>query len=299
MEEAPGSDSAAMARTSTWAEQSLDALTTLPGVRRAGIALVEGGGRRLSFTAAERPGDRPVTWCHIDAYDDVPLNTAVRSGRAVVGTLDQLRESHAEFVDRQAGTGSVALAALPLVADHHVLGGFVLFYDDEPAPGAAAVRDLHVIGARLAEALHEAQGPRAAPPACWAGAAPQGAQVVQFTVAADPAAVGSARRDLRHTLAAWDVDTDAAETAALCLSELVTNAVVHAASGCWVHVTHHDGTLTVAVRNAGPQSDLPEPGVSDPLRVHGRGLQLVDALATRWGFGRDRAGFTAWFALNV
>lgn len=28
--------------------------------------------------------------------------------------------------------------------------------------------------------------------------------------------------------------------------------------------------------------DLPEPDLSDPLQVHGRGLQLVDAVAIRW-----------------
>lgn len=288
-----------MERTSTWAEESLDVLMALPGVRRCGIAVVEGGGRRLSFTSTEHAGERPASWCHVDAYDDVPLNTAVRSGHAVVGTMVQLRESHPDFVERQAGTGTAALAAVPLAVGQHVLGGFVLFYREPPAFGARSERELHALGARLAATLQEAQALHAAPPTSWAGAAPLGALDAQFAVAGDPAAVAPARRELRTTLARWDVDAETTETATLCMSELVTNAVVHAASGCWVHVTHHGGTLTVAVRNAGSPSDLPDPEVRDPLQVHGRGLQLVAALATRWGSGRDSAGFTAWFVLEA
>ena len=288
-----------MARTSTWAEASLDVLLALDGVRRAGLAVVEGGGRRLTFTAAEQPRDRPVTWCHIDAYDDVPLNTALRSGRAVVGSMEELRRSHQAFVDRQTGTGSVALAAVPLVVDGTVLGGFVLFFGEAPVLGDRAVRGLHDVGTRLAASLHQAQGRPGPLPAAWTEPVSPDALVVQFAVPGDPAAVGPARRELRDTLSGWHVDHDTTETAALCMSELVTNAVVHASSGCWVHVTHQDGTITVAVRSAGSLPDLPPPGAADPLQVHGRGLQLVGALAARWGSGRDGAGFTAWFDLEA
>ena len=54
-----------------------------------------------------------------------------------------------------------------------------------------------------------------------------GAQVATADVEADPRAVGEARRFLRRTLAGWDVDDDTADSAILCLSEVVTNAVVH------------------------------------------------------------------------
>ena len=37
----------------------------------------------------------------------------------------------------------------------------------------------------------------------------------------------------------------------------------------------------------------------DPLRVHGRGLQLVEALADRWGSERDAVGTTVWFSLEL
>ena len=35
------------------------------------------------------------------------------------------------------------------------------------------------------------------------------------------------------------------------------------------------------------------------MRVHGRGLQLVEALSDRWGSERDAAGTTVWFALEL
>ena len=57
--------------------------------------------------------------------------------------------------------------------------------------------------------------------------------------------------------------------------------------------------LTVAVRDRGA-GDVP--GLvedEDPLKVFGRGLQLVDALADRWGTEQDESGTTSWFALRV
>jgi anti-sigma regulatory factor (Ser/Thr protein kinase) len=295
---AAGSDPAVAGPTHAWAEQSLDALTVLPGVRRAGLALLEGGGRRLNFTSAEHTGQRPATWCRVDAYDDLPLNTAVRSGRAVVGSLGQLEDSHPAFVERQRGTETRALAAVPLVADGHTLGAFVLFYGQSPGFADAAVRELVDLGARLGEALLSTRTAQAGDGDARMRTPAAGADVALFAVASDPAAVGPARQELRAALSGWDVDGDMADTAALCMSELVTNAVVHAGSGCHVQVTWGAGMLTVEVRNPGSPPDLPEPDTSDPWQVHGRGLQLVDALASQWGSDRDADGFSAWFVLE-
>ena len=257
----------------------------------------EGGGRRHDFTSAEHPGAGSVTWCQIDAYDDVPLNTAIRSGRAVAGTLVELRKSYPAFVERQAGTGTTALAAVPLMAADRVLGGFVLFYR-EAAGFDIRVRDLVELGARLGEALDRVRTTHREVVTAWVREPAPGALVMHLTIGTEPGAVGSARRELRATLAGWDLDEDTADTIALCMSELVTNAVVHAASGCRVQVTHDAGTITVEVRDPGPGSDLTPPDHSNPLRVDGRGLQLVEALASRWGSSRDSDGFSVWFALD-
>ena len=94
----------------------------IAGVRRAGLALAEGGGRRLRFCASDRDNDSRVDWCEIDAYDHVPLNHSVRTGEAVVGSLDDLAAHYPAFTDRQPSK-ICALASFPLFAAGHIHGG--------------------------------------------------------------------------------------------------------------------------------------------------------------------------------
>ena len=65
---------------------------------------------------------------------------------------------------------------------------------------------------------------------------PSGAVVAFHEVPPDAAAVAAARRFLRHTLREWGVDDDTTDAAVLCLSELVTNALIHTPAGCAVRV---------------------------------------------------------------
>lgn len=290
-------ESAVTTPTSRWAMDVLNALTALPDVRRAGIGVSEGGGRRLNFTAAERPGEGPVTWCQIDAYDDVPLNSAIRSGRAVVGSLVDLETSHPTFAQKEADNGTSALAAVPMVCSGRIVGGFVLFYAHSQRFDDLFMRELVELGGHLGETLDRTRTTRAAPVAEWLREPAPGALVARLAIPNTPAAVGSARRELRATLAGWGVDEDMVETVTLCMSELVTNAVIHATAGCQLQVTSDAGTVTVEVRNPGPGIDLNAPDERDPLLIHGRGLQLVDALTSRWGSSRDSNGFNAWFVL--
>jgi anti-sigma regulatory factor (Ser/Thr protein kinase) len=87
----------------------------------------------------------------------------------------------------------------------------------------------------------------------------------------------------------------------LLTSELVTNAVVHGAVGeaesvlVWVGV-RDDGTVMVEVWDEGATGV--EPAVSEPEwhTVGGRGMLLVDALASRWGT-RYEGARCVWFEL--
>jgi anti-sigma regulatory factor (Ser/Thr protein kinase) len=95
------------------------------------------------------------------------------------------------------------------------------------------------------------------------------------------------------------VDEDVAATAELCVSELVTNAIVHAGGRIEVRASL-DGALVVSVRDhGGPAADAAPDPDPDPLRVHGRGLLLVEALADRWGSERDAVGTSVWFSLEL
>lgn len=282
-----------------WALSALGRLARLAGVRRVGLALVEGGGRRLRFTASDRAGDAGARWCLVDAYDDVPLNRAVRTGAAVLGTLGQLRPTYADFVDAQRGTTTRSVAAVPITAAAQVLGGFVLFYDEPPKLSVALVRRLVAHGARLGQDLRRAQRQRVHGLENWVDDTAPGARTARHDIPLDPAAVGEARSLLRQTLSRWGVDEDATETAVLCLSELVTNAVVHGSGGCSVRVCEESGVITVAVRDAGSRDVGPTgAGKADPLAVHGRGLGLVGALASRWGSDLSVTGLTVWFVLD-
>ncbi|MFD0529893.1 ATP-binding protein [Kitasatospora arboriphila] len=106
-----------------------------------------------------------------------------------------------------------------------------------------------------------------------------------------PESVRAARRMVREALG----PSAGAEDAALVVSELVTNAVVHSRSGAggvlWVEVRRRHGTVRVSVTDGGT-ADGPAPhGPLHPLPHRppvdagdfGRGLRIVDALAARWG----------------
>jgi anti-sigma regulatory factor (Ser/Thr protein kinase) len=269
------------------------------GVRRAGLALAEGGGRRLLFCASDRDNDRRVDWCEIDAYDHVPLNHSVRTGEAVVGSLDDLAARYPAFTDRQ--TSKIrALASFPLFAAGHIQGGYVLFYDAPQPFDRSQLTGLEDLGARLGADLRRLQRTTTHTSRALSDEpVPHGALAATHSVVADPRAVGPARQFVLSALTAWGVDADTADALTLCVSELVTNAVIHTDGGCELRVVLDRGVLTTTVRDGGSRVvvDLSTDTV-DPLAVHGRGLQLVDVLSSRWGSELDAIGTTVWFELE-
>lgn len=287
------------AEAETWVRSAFDLLCEVPSVHRAGVALVEGGGRRLSFTASDRDHASHTDWCEVDAYDDVPLNNTIRTGRLILGSLAELAGRYPEFVGRQVSS-TQALASVPLSAAGQVMGGFVLFYasgqpfDD---PQRAQLRD---VGERLGEDLRHGQRARALPDRSFAGdPVPDGARMSTHVVAPEPHGVAMARQFVRQTLAEWAIHGDSVDVAVLCVSELVTNAVIHTVAGCEVRLLLQGGVLTISVRDAGRDARPPRGTAADPLAVHGRGLQLVAALSARWGSQLDAVGMTVWCELEL
>jgi anti-sigma regulatory factor (Ser/Thr protein kinase) len=289
-----------------WAQDALALLSARPGVRRVGLALIEGGGRRLRFTSSESDPPAAMEWCHVDAYDDIPLNAALRSRTMVVGALDELAGRFAEYVAHQRETTTtVAMATVLLEAAEHPVGGYVLFFDRPQTFDEAHREELATLGRELGAGLRRAQRgearrtvvPLLEDPADHTSDA--AALAAEHQVDAEPAAVAGARRFLRRTLHDWDVAEDDADTAVLCLSELVTNAVIHSHAGCAIRVRLQDGLLTATVRDTGPADTTSMAPLEDPLQVHGRGLKVVEALTQRWGYELDTEGTTVWFELAV
>jgi serine/threonine-protein kinase RsbW len=93
----------------------------------------------------------------------------------------------------------------------------------------------------------------------------------------------------------------AADDVILLASEVVTNAIVHTASGkdgTFTVVVHPlDGMVRVEVHDCG--SETP-PGIrpADDQAVSGRGLGMVESLATRWGHLGDQNGRVVWFEVT-
>ena len=115
----------------------------------------------------------------------------------------------------------------------------------------------------------------------------------------DATAPGVARRFLRTRLEDWGVDEDTVEAALLCVSELVTNAVIHTGTGSELSTQVEDAFVTVLVRDGGGAGTVHLPAVSDePLTVSGRGLTLVDAVASAWAAEHGTDGTTVWFEIE-
>lgn len=282
-----------------WVRSALSQLGQVRGVRRVGLALAEGGGRRLLFCASDRDNTRRVDWCEIDAYEHVPLNHSVRTGDAVLGSIADLAARFPAFTDRQT-SDTYALASLPIFAAGHVQGGFALFYDSSQRFDRPQLMTLEDLAARLGGDLRRMQRSTTHVSRSFVNEpVSPGALAAMYSVAADPRAVAAARQFLKGTLTAWGVDADIVDKAILCVSELVTNAMIHTDAGCELRVILDGGVVTTTVRDGGSSVVVDLSTVAlDPLTVHGRGLQLVDALSTRWGSELDAVGTTVWFVLE-
>lgn len=109
-----------------------------------------------------------------------------------------------------------------------------------------------------------------------------------------PDEVPAARRFLREAL----YGHPAAFDAELLTCELVTNAVQHAADAgrVTVAVTRRGTIVHVDVMDDG-QTGLPHWREATGEDEGGRGFQLVNEIAQRWGFLRARARTCVWFEL--
>jgi anti-sigma regulatory factor (Ser/Thr protein kinase) len=102
--------------------------------------------------------------------------------------------------------------------------------------------------------------------------------------------VGRARKLTQDRLVLWGIGQETSDTAVLVVSELVTNAVVHAAGDHVICELRLDrGRLRIAVEDQGygPTGPQLHRGSEDE---GGRGLFLVDSVCSCWG-AQDTSGY--------
>ncbi len=281
-------------------------LGELPGVSRVGLALSEGAGRRLRFVVSDRVVGAQPAWCHIDAYDDVPLTSVIRDGRAVLGSLDELEARFPGVVAAQRRVGTRALVAWPLPGVGSPVGGLVLFFDEDQVFPEAQRQLIEAAAHSASDAVRRIWLARGRERDERPLEDPAGGERARELVDATLLSPASARRFLRRQLAGWGIGSEVIEAAEVALSELVTNAVIHARTTAEITLHVDEGVLGVAVRDHGGAEGADEsawpvelPDEEDPLRVFGRGLSLVAALVDRWGTEQDATGTIAWFELEL
>ena len=108
-----------------------------------------------------------------------------------------------------------------------------------------------------------------------------------------PTSAAAARRFVHDVLVEWTVPVEDEDAVLLCTDELVTNAIVHVASDIEVVVCWDHGLVRVEVHDRSTRPPLRQ--VHPLLAEHGRGLQLVESMAQRWGVASVDGGKAVWF----
>jgi anti-sigma regulatory factor (Ser/Thr protein kinase) len=103
--------------------------------------------------------------------------------------------------------------------------------------------------------------------------------------------VREARQFIRHRVGEFGGDADAAE---LLTAELAANAVLHAESRYEVWLRHTNGSIRVEVVNDRPEMIAK---LVEASGEHGRGLAIVNELASAWGVESGDDQKVIWFEL--
>ena len=114
----------------------------------------------------------------------------------------------------------------------------------------------------------------------------------------DTQSARAARRFVARVLTGWDDEEgDLIDTVTLLVSELVTNAVIHAGSEVEVMIRLTETAARIEVTDASAQAVAPRDATDE--EDSGRGLALVGNLAERWGVrSSPGGGKTVWFEVN-
>jgi serine phosphatase RsbU (regulator of sigma subunit)/anti-sigma regulatory factor (Ser/Thr protein kinase) len=138
--------------------------------------------------------------------------------------------------------------------------------------------------------------------------APDDLAFAEKSFPAEPIMVSGARRLAVATFTDWEMDPDQADLACLLVSEVVTNAVLHASATRGQAPGYRPREFTLRLRRGaevvwGEVFDLdlrlPRLRTARATDEGGRGLYLVEQLATRWGSRPTPEGKAVWFEIPL
>ena len=105
------------------------------------------------------------------------------------------------------------------------------------------------------------------------------------------------RRFVAQQLSRWRVPAQVSDEATLLTSELVANAVRHAPPPLCLEITVGTTTIRIEVHDSDPVAPvLTRP---DFTSRGGRGVWLVDTIASRWGYRLEPPGKVVWFEMDL
>jgi hypothetical protein len=106
----------------------------------------------------------------------------------------------------------------------------------------------------------------------------------------------AARAFLRDTLQTWELD-GLGDVTELLADELVCNVVRHVGGAMQLRAVRRASSIRIEVDD--PSTEPPVLQSPDPLDERGRGILLVESLATTWGVDIHDTGKTVWFEIDV
>jgi anti-sigma regulatory factor (Ser/Thr protein kinase) len=245
---------------------TLDATAGTLTVARAGhpdLLVIDRAGARYLDAPLGPPVGVDASWSYGSVTHTLPADTTL------LAYTDGLIERRREHID--IGLERLRLAAL---ADLPIAELVTHVVDELVVDGTD---DVAVLG------LH------------WTGAG-EAPSTRSISLPGEPGAARAAREFVRQSLHAWQLD-DVDQLAELLTDELVSNVIRHVGSpmqvrasrdGSSVRVEVDDGSAAPPIRRAPEASD-----------ERGRGIMLVETVATDWGVEIHDDGKTIWFVLPM
>jgi anti-sigma regulatory factor (Ser/Thr protein kinase) len=120
----------------------------------------------------------------------------------------------------------------------------------------------------------------------------------ELSLEGEPQSPRRARVFTRELLRSWGLEP-IVDVACLLVSELVSNVVLHTSRGCLLTLEYQAGCLRLEARDADPHAPRRREQRGS-LSATGRGLALVEALSSGWGWSPDgRGGKVVWLELEA